>query len=110
MPVIQSAKKRMRANEKKRLQNKPIQTLCKTNITKAENLIYSGELEAAQQAVNIAFSSLDKAAEKGVLHANNTARRKSRLMKKLNEALTSVQGQVPDTTQDPDTASDTSKK
>jgi len=34
-----------------------------------------------------AVSSLDKAAEKGVIHPNNAARRKSRLMKKLNEAL-----------------------
>ena len=34
-----------------------------------------------------AIVSLDKAAEKGVIHSNNAARRKSRLMKKLNEAL-----------------------
>jgi len=34
-----------------------------------------------------AISSLDKAAEKGVIHPNNAARRKSRLIKKLNEAL-----------------------
>jgi small subunit ribosomal protein S20 len=34
-----------------------------------------------------AVVSLDKAAEKGIIHANNAARRKSRLMKKLNEAL-----------------------
>jgi small subunit ribosomal protein S20 len=33
-----------------------------------------------------AITSLDKAAEKGIIHPNNTARRKSRLMKKLNEA------------------------
>jgi small subunit ribosomal protein S20 len=60
--------------------------MCKTSITKAERLIFSGELEAAREAVVAAISDLDKAAEKGVLHANNTARRKSRLMKKLNEA------------------------
>jgi small subunit ribosomal protein S20 len=76
----------MRSSERKRLRNKSTRSLCKTNITKAEKLIFSGELEAAQKAVVTAISSLDKAAEKGILHANNSARRKSRLMKKLNEA------------------------
>ena len=86
MPVIKSAQKRMRVSERKRLRNKPIRSLCKTNITKAERLISTGEFEAAQEAVTVAISSLDKAAEKGILHPNNAARRKSRLMKKLNQA------------------------
>jgi len=60
--------------------------MCKTSITKAEKLIFTGELEEAQKAVFVAISDLDKAAEKGIIHANNAARRKSRLMKKLNEA------------------------
>ena len=84
MPVTKSAEKRVRVSEKKRLRNKPTRSLCKTNITKAEKLIFSGELEAAQQAVVAAASSLDKAAEKGIIHPNNAARRKSRLMNKLN--------------------------
>ncbi len=58
----------------------------KTNITKAEKLIFSHQLETAQEAVVAAISSLDKAAEKGVTHRNNAARRKSRLQKKLNQA------------------------
>ncbi len=86
MPVIKSAQKQMRVNERKRLRNKSIRSLTKTNITRAERLIFSGELELAQKAVVAAISSLDKAAEKGVIHPNNAARRKSRLMKKLNEA------------------------
>ena len=86
MPVTKSAQKQMKVAERRRLRNKSIRSLCKTNITKAERLIFSGELEAAQKAVVAALSSLDKAAEKGVIHANNAARRKSRLMKKLNEA------------------------
>ena len=76
----------MRVAEGRRLRNKSIRTLCKTSITKAERLIFSGELESAQVAVVVAISSLDKAAEKGVIPSNNAARRKSRLMKKLNEA------------------------
>ena len=88
MPITKSAKKQVRVNGRKRLRNKPIRSLCKTNITKTERFIFSGDLEAAQRAAVAAISSLDKAAEKGIIHSNNAARRKSRLMKKLNKAQT----------------------
>ena len=91
MPVTKSAEKQMRVAEKRRLRNKSFRSLCKTNITKAEGLIFEGKLEAAREAVVAAISSLDKAAEKGVIHPNNAARRKSRLMKKLNEVLSSAE-------------------
>ncbi len=87
MPVSKSVQKQVRVAEGRRLRNKPIRGLTKTNITKAEKLIFSGELESARKAVLAAISSLDKSAEKGVIHPNNAARRKSRLMKKLNDAL-----------------------
>ena len=86
MTVSKLAKKQARVNERRRLRNKSIRSFAKTNITKAERLIFSGELEAAREAVVVAISSLDKAAEKGIIHPNNAARRKSRLMKKLNKA------------------------
>ena len=89
MPNTRSARKQVRVTQRRYLRNKSIQSLCKTNITKAEKLIFSGELESAQEAAATAVSSLDRAAEKGVIHPNNAARRKSRLMKKLNEARTS---------------------
>jgi len=87
LPVSKSVQKQVRVAERRRLRNKPIRGLTKTSITKAEKLIFSGELESAQKAVLVAISSLDKAAEKGVIHPNNAARHKSRLMKKLNDAL-----------------------
>ena len=89
MPVTKSAKKQVRVVKRRRLRNKSIRSLVKTNITKAERFIFSGELESARAAVVAAISSLDKAAEKGVIHPNNAARRKSRLMKKLNKAQVS---------------------
>ncbi len=97
MPNTRSARKQVRVTQRRRLRNKSIQSLCKTNITKAERLIFSGELESAQEAAVAAISSLDRAAEKGVIHPNNAARRKSRLMKKLNEARTSssAEGSTP---------------
>jgi small subunit ribosomal protein S20 len=82
-----SAQKQARVGSKRQQRNKSVRSQIKTNITKAEKLIFSGELEAAREAVTVAVSSLDNAAEKQMLHANNTARRKSRLMKKLNQAL-----------------------
>ena len=98
MPNTRSARKQVRVTQRRRLRNKSIQSLCKTNITKAERLIFSGELETAQEAAAAAISSLDRAAEKGVIHPNNAARRKSRLMKKLNEArtLSSAEGSTPE--------------
>ena len=95
MPGSKSAQKQVRVAERRRLRNKSVRSLCKTNITKAERLIFSGELEAAQKAVVASISSLDKAAEKGVIHPNNAARRKSRLMNKLNEAQASSSTEEP---------------
>jgi len=60
----------------------------KTEISKAERLITAGKLDEAQEAVTYAVSQLDKAMVKGVLHSNNTARRKARLIAKLNKAKT----------------------
>ena len=85
MPITKSAKKQVRVNEKKRARGRAARSTTKTGITRAEKIIFSGE-QGAQEAVVAAISSLDKAAEKKIIHPNNAARRKSRLMKKLNEA------------------------
>lgn len=44
----------------------------------------NGEFELAQETTLMAISALDRAANKGVIHKNNAARRKSRLLKHLN--------------------------
>lgn len=94
MPHSKSAKKEVRVAKKRQFRNKSIRSLCKTKISKAEKLIFSGELNLSREAVVDAVSVLDKAAEKRIIHANNAARRKSRLMKKLNQAqaLSSTEG------------------
>ena len=86
MPHSKSAQKEVRVAKKRQFRNKSIRSLCKTKISKAEKLIFSGELNLGREAVVDAVSALDKASEKRVIHANNAARRKSRLMKKLNQA------------------------
>ena len=98
MSGSKSAEKQVRVAERRRLRNKSVRSRCKTYITKAEELIASGKVDPARNAVVTAISSLDKAAEKGVIHRNNAARRKSRLMKKLNEALSLAQAK-PETTE-----------
>ncbi|MFC2026986.1 30S ribosomal protein S20 [Chloroflexota bacterium] len=85
MANTKSAQKQMRVAQRRRARNKPVQSQTKTLVSKAEELIFSGDIEPAQGAVIVAISSLDKAASKGILHPNSAARRKSRLVKKLNK-------------------------
>lgn len=86
MARTKSAERAARVAERKRARNKPISTSLKTYISKAQRLILKREMETAREAVAVALQALDKAAAKGVIHPNNAARRKSRLMAKLNEA------------------------
>ncbi len=86
MPIGKSAIKQMRSSARKQKANKSYRTLSKSQITRAEKVISSGDLEKAQPAVTAAISALDRTAQKGIIHPNNAARRKSRLMKKLNAA------------------------
>ncbi len=90
MPNTRSAAKMMRVSERKRRRNKPIGTGAKTQVSKTLRLIQTNDLEPAQESAKQAMSALDRAAQKGVIHPNNAARRKSRLMKKLNRSLTSA--------------------
>ena len=66
----------------------------KTAIKQAAARIASGDLEAAREEVRAAISTLDTAVRKGVLHVNNAARRKSRLLLKYNAAVAAVQTPV----------------
>ena len=66
------------------MRNKPVRSAAKTYISRAEKLIALQDKESARAAVIKAVSVLDKAAEKGIIHPNNAARRKSRLMRKFN--------------------------
>lgn len=79
-----SAKKRIRSNERKHERNTIYRSRVKTMVKKAEQSIFSGSPDEA--TIREAISSLDKAAGKGIIHKNNAARRKSRLMKKLHAA------------------------
>ncbi len=79
MANIKSQIKRDRQNEKRRLRNRVVRGTARAAVRDARATIEEGKLDEA--ALVEAISKLDKAVSKGVLHKNNAARRKSRLMK-----------------------------
>jgi small subunit ribosomal protein S20 len=81
---IKSQIKRNKQNEKKRLRNRTFRGAARTAVKTAQKAMATGE--ETQASVKDAISALDKAAEKGVIHPRNAARRKSRLMKAANKA------------------------
>jgi small subunit ribosomal protein S20 len=80
---IKSQIKRNRQNEKRRVANRVTRGHARTAVSKARGAILTGDEAASKEAVLMAVSQLDQAAQKGVIHKNNAARRKSRLMKRL---------------------------
>jgi small subunit ribosomal protein S20 len=86
MPNNAAAEKRMRQEQKRRAFNRSTKSIVKTEVTKARHAVITNSVSAelANDAVRAAISELDRAAKKGVIHRNNAARRKSRLMKQLN--------------------------
>jgi small subunit ribosomal protein S20 len=83
MANIRSQIKRNRQNEKRRLRNKAVRSELKTRIKTAVVTAESGT-ENSEEALRLAVKKLDKAAAKGIIHKNQAARRKSRLMKRIN--------------------------
>jgi small subunit ribosomal protein S20 len=83
MANTQSAKKRVRASLRKRDRNRSTRSAVKTLVSRARRPAVPDAASLTSDEVRRAISALDKAAEKGVLHANNASRRKARLMSAL---------------------------
>jgi small subunit ribosomal protein S20 len=81
---IKSQIKRNRQNDKRRLRNRVYRGTARIAVKNARTAIDEGVPES-KAALASAISELDKAAEKGVIHKNNAARRKSRLVKAFNK-------------------------
>jgi small subunit ribosomal protein S20 len=81
-----SAIKRIRSSERRRRINQIHRSRARTYVKKTRRLIETGQLGEAEAMVIQATSALDKAAQRGVIHKNQAARSKSRLMKQLNQA------------------------
>ena len=83
MANIKSQKKRILTNAKRQERNKAVKSELRTRVKTATSS--AGTAENAED-VRMAMKRLDKAATKGIIHPNQAARRKSRLMKKINAA------------------------
>ena len=88
MPSPKSA----RVSERKKEMNQPVRTRAKGFVARTRKLVAAGDLEGALAASKDAIIALDKAAQKGVIHENNAARRKSRLIKSINKLEASSNG------------------
>ena len=83
MANIKSQKKRIITNAKRAERNKAVKSELKTRIKNAESTIGTDD---NTEAVRLAVKRIDMAAAKGMIHANAAARKKSRLMKRVNAA------------------------
>ncbi|AIY86705.1 MULTISPECIES: 30S ribosomal protein S20 [unclassified Thermotoga] len=92
MPNTKSAKKRVRVSEKRRLRNKAYKTFFKNRIKEVLKAIENKEpKEVVLELTKKAQAAIDKAVSKGVIHKNQGARRKARLLKKVNEYLRALE-------------------
>lgn len=86
MANIKSAKKRIRQIEKRTAHNNVYRASARTYIKKTRALIEAGNIDEAEAMAKKAYSTLDKAARKNIIHPRNAARRKGRLMAHLAAA------------------------
>ena len=83
MPLIKSAKKRLRQDEKKRIRNKAIRNEVRNQVKKINKLFLAGNIEEARRIQPEIIRLIDKIVSKGIWHKNKAARIKSRIAKKL---------------------------
>ena len=83
MANIKSQIKRNRQNERAHERNKAVRTELKTYVKRFREAVDEGDRETAEAAYRVAARKLDKAASKGVVHANNAAHRKSKMASRL---------------------------
>ena len=83
MPNIKSAKKRMKTSAARHEQNKSVKSGLTSQRRKLYEAIAAGEKSSCEELFRVYGSLLDKAAKKGIIKANNAARRKSRAAAKM---------------------------
>jgi small subunit ribosomal protein S20 len=78
--------KDVKKSRERHQRNIAVKSKIKTYVKRAKATIETGDAEATKQAVSVAASVIDTAAEKGIIHKNAAARRKSRVMRAANKA------------------------
>jgi len=90
MPQHKSAMRRVKRSEKEKLQNKIYRSKFKNLTKKINRALEDGNVETANEMLPKAFSAIDRAAKIGTIHKNQAARRKSRLVKRIDRAQAQV--------------------
>ncbi len=91
MPIMKSAKKRLRQNIKHNLRNRTYRSALKTQLKRFLSVVKEGNAPVAQEELRLTVKKIDKGVVKGILHKNTASRKKSRLTKKLNQMKVSAQ-------------------
>ncbi|HEX3014771.1 MAG TPA: 30S ribosomal protein S20 [Desulfobacteria bacterium] len=86
MPQIKSAIKRVELGKQRTLRNASIKSALRTSLKRFDEALATDSANAKPALIN-AVRSLDKAVNKGIMHKNAAARKKSRLTRKLNKAM-----------------------
>jgi small subunit ribosomal protein S20 len=87
MPIIKSAKKRMRQNERRNARNRMRRSTLRTSIRRLHEAIEAGDSEAIQSQWVKTQGLIDRTARIGVIHRNAAARTKSRLARRIQQAV-----------------------
>jgi small subunit ribosomal protein S20 len=85
MPITSSAIKKAKQDVTAREHNRGIRDEYKKAVKEVKKFVSAGETKKAQEALKEAYSTIDKAAKKKILHKNNASRRKSRLSALLSK-------------------------
>ena len=85
MPNIKSAKKRVLVSKANAERNKMYKSELKTIIKKFEAAVAGGNRDEANSAYQVAVKTIDQAVNKGILHKNTAARKKSNITLKMNK-------------------------
>ncbi|MGZ4556294.1 MAG: 30S ribosomal protein S20 [Mycobacteriaceae bacterium] len=85
MANIKSQVKRIRTNERQRLRNQSVRSALRTAIRSFRDAAASGDKDKAAEMLTAASRKLDKAAGKGVIHANQAANKKSAMATQVNK-------------------------
>lgn len=88
MPHIESAKKRLRQNERRREWNKALSSSMKTVIKRLMSAVEEKNLDAAQKTLPVAMKRIDKAAKRNVIHKNTASRYKSKVARAVQKLAT----------------------
>ena len=90
MPNIQSAKKRTLVIQKKNLQNRTQMSELKTTVKKFHEAIDVNDIKLAEQLLPETFSIIDSCCQKGIIHKNNAANKKSAIAKRLSDGFVEI--------------------